>query len=330
MPIFPKIITEFIWRNHLKTYSHTLFEYIEKCVPLFSPGTKMLSPYHLYVCPLCLNNYFAESKEGIIGNSEFSIDHLPPESVGGEFQIITCKRCNNKAGEYEAELGKLIDFGSKPDKKYGSIFPKTMVKSKETGEAFHAIVKRLPGTTSIVFNDEAKKHNEELKNFLARLHGGKLRSLVLSVPSPDLEKIGKAILKSAYLLCFAWWGYEFVFSRNAEMIRKVLRNEANYPTRIPTVWNSSGGDGISQGISIKSKDGNREAFIASFRLKGNNENFMVSTLIPNPTEKGWQKLFELDKFVKQKELTEFQATTILRTVIRSGYTIARNIIFPQE
>ncbi len=330
MTIFPKTITEPIWRNHLKTYSHTLFEYIEHCIPLFSPDTKILSPYHLYVCPLCLQNYFAESKNGIIGNAEFSLDHLPPESVGGEFQIITCKRCNNKAGEYEAELQKLIDFGSKPDKKYGSIFPKMTVKNKETGETFHAIVQHTPGTTSISFKEEAKKYNEDLKEFLVKLHSGKLKSLELFVPSPDLQKTTKAILKSTYLLCFAWWGYEFVFSKNAEMIRQVLNDQIEYPTRIPTIWKRSKEDSVSQGISIVSKDGNREAFVVSFWLKGNNENFIASTLIPNPTEKGWEKLFELDKFVKQKELTEFQATTIPRTVIRNGYSIAWNIIFPEE
>lgn len=330
MPIFPKTISEPIWRKHLSTYSHTLIEYIEKCIPFFSSDTKILSPYHLYVCPLCLQNYFAESKEGIVGSSEFSLDHLPPDSVGGEFQIITCKTCNNRAGEYEVELKKLVDFGSKPDMKYGSIFPKTMVRNKETGETFYAIVQHSPGTTNVSFNEEAKKHNENLKQFLTKIHSGEIKSLEVFVPSPDLGQIAKAILKSSYLACFAWWGYEFVYSKNAEMIRKVLASEIEYPTRIPTIWRRSNDDGIPQGISIISKDGNREAFVVSIKLKGNSENFMASTLIPNPTETGWQKLFELDKFVKQKELTEFQATSLPRTVIRNGYTIAWNIIFPEE
>lgn len=330
MTIFPKTITESIWRAHLKTYSHTLFEYIEHCIPLFSHDTKILSPYHLYVCPLCLKNFFGESKKGIIGNAEFSLDHLPPKSVGGEFQIITCKRCNNQAGEYEAELQKLIDFGSKPDKKYGSIFPKMMVKNKETGETFHAIVQHTPCNTSISFNEDAKKHNKDLKEFLTKLHSGKLKSVELFVPSPDLEKTAKAILKSAYLLCFAWWGYEFAFSKNAKMIRQVLNDEIKYPTRVPTIWRRSKDASIPQGISMLSKDGKREAFVVSFRVKGNNEDFMASTLIPNPTAEGWEKLLVLDKFVKQKELTEFEATTLPRTIIRNGYSIAWNIIFPEK
>ena len=147
-------------------------------------------------------------------------------------------------------LTNLYQSLSTGDKKYGSIFPKMMVKNKETGEAFHAIVQHTPGTTSISFNEEAKKYNEDLKQFLDKLHSGKLQSLQLFVPSPDLKKTAKAILKSAYLLCFAWWGYEFVFSKNAEMIRQVLSDEIEYPTRIPTIWERSNDDSIPQGISI--------------------------------------------------------------------------------
>ncbi|MBN8786641.1 MAG: hypothetical protein J0I84_06085 [Terrimonas sp.] len=71
---------------------------------------------------------------GMIANLEFSIDHLPPESVGGRYKVLTCKKCNNEAGYNEAELLKLVTFGSIPDKRRNSILPYTFVINKKTGE----------------------------------------------------------------------------------------------------------------------------------------------------------------------------------------------------
>lgn len=330
MQIFSNNITETIWKAHLATYSHTLLEYYEKYSSILSTDSKIISPYHLYVCPLCVKNYFGESRQGIVGNSKFSLDHLPPKSVGGKFKILTCKKCNNEAGEYEAELLKLLDFGTEPDQKYKSILPKMTVRNKETGDEFYAIVQMKNGKTDITFNEKAKKHNKSLRNFLDEIHSGKIKSLNLNIPSPNLDKIQKALLKSAYLACFIWWGYEFIYSKNGEMIRKVLNDEINYPTRVPTVWHNNKEEILPKGVAILCKNNIRQAFIVNLELIGKRENFTAAILIPNPSERGWNKLYELDTFAKGKTLTEFELMTLPRTVIRNGYSIAWNIIPPKN
>lgn len=326
MKILPNNISEIIWRGHLRTYSHTLFDYFERYSPILSSDIKILSTNSIYICPLCTEKYFAETDQGIIGNSEFSLDHLPPESTGGEFKIITCKKCNNESGEYESDLARLLDFGELPDKKYKSIFPKMSIEDKETGEQFFASVQLKDGKPNITFNEKAKQHDLKLKKFLEELHSGKKGKLAINIPFPDYERIGKALLKSAYLTCFVWWGYEFVYSKNGEMIRDVLKDKIKYPTRVPTIWRETKKIDLPVGVAIVSKENVRQSFLVNLEIKGSRGNFAAAIMIPNPTPDGWSKLYELDTYATGKSLTAFEGLSIPRTVIRNGYTIAWNIV----
>src|SRR5581483_11566139 len=62
-----------------------------------------------YLCPLCLK-WFASVED-------VSLEHAPPESVGGREVALTCKPCNNTAGHtIDAELRKvetLREFGQR-------------------------------------------------------------------------------------------------------------------------------------------------------------------------------------------------------------------------
>lgn len=325
-PVIPKNISYSVLRSHFNTYSRTLFEHFKKFAPILTSNSKIITHNNLYVCPLCTLNYFSEQSDGIEGNAEFSLDHVPPESVGGKFKVLTCKKCNNKSGEYEAELLRLVNFGSIPDRKSKSILPKMKVANKDTGEEFEAIIQINKGKSNITFNEEAKKFNENLIKFLGELHLGKIKTLRLSVPSPDLEKIERALLKSAYLACFVWWGYDFVYSDNGELIRKTINGQIRYPTRVPTIWVEEKTMELPKGVGIITKDGEKISFVVNLEIRSKTQTFMASILIPNPTERGWQKLAELNKYVESKTLTEFQCTTIPTSVRNNGYNLGWNQI----
>ena len=325
MVIFPKSITEQIWSNHLRFYSRTLPGYYEKYQHLLSKDAVHCPHENIYICPLCASNYFAvNDKKNIYGNSEFSLDHLPPESVGGKFKILTCKKCNNDSGLYEAELLRLLDFASVPDRRNGSILPKMWIVNTQTGQKFPGLVRFANGTKNITFNQNAKEYNKELKIFLDDLHDGKLPRLQILVASPDLSKIEKALLKSAYLICFIWWGYEFVFSENGERIRKVLRSELSYPTTVPTSWHETSKGVLPKGVGIVSRNGIKQFFYVGLEISTSTESCMAAVVIPNPTENGWDDLTKLGTAIKAKQLTEFECLTIPRTRQHQGYTVAWN------
>lgn len=47
-----------------------------------------------YVCPLCLDGLTA----GELETGELTVEHVPPRQLGGHELVLTCKKCNNRAG----------------------------------------------------------------------------------------------------------------------------------------------------------------------------------------------------------------------------------------
>jgi hypothetical protein len=46
-----------------------------------------------YVCPLCLRPF-----DHTALHTELTIEHVPPESLGGKELVLTCRDCNSHAG----------------------------------------------------------------------------------------------------------------------------------------------------------------------------------------------------------------------------------------
>src|SRR3954465_4932740 len=98
MKVFSKNISEETWYEHLYLYSKTLVHHTDQVRNLLSTEHKNVTIGNIYICPLCLKNYFVNTQNGVEGNAEFSLDHVPPESAGGRYKLITCKKCNNDSG----------------------------------------------------------------------------------------------------------------------------------------------------------------------------------------------------------------------------------------
>jgi hypothetical protein len=47
-----------------------------------------------YVCPICRNPFTVEA----LDSGRLSVEHVPPQSVGGRELFLTCTACNNTAG----------------------------------------------------------------------------------------------------------------------------------------------------------------------------------------------------------------------------------------
>lgn len=57
-----------------------------------------------FVCPICSKIFELIKGDKLPKNSPISLEHLPPQSVGGRITTLTCKECNNKSGSLENEL----------------------------------------------------------------------------------------------------------------------------------------------------------------------------------------------------------------------------------
>ncbi|MCB9044893.1 MAG: hypothetical protein H6550_02015 [Chitinophagales bacterium] len=324
MRIFPNTISENIWKDHLSTYCKTLMDYIPEIQKIIPSKYHSQLPFGLYICPLCLKNYFIETSSGINGNSEFSLDHLPPKSASGRFKIITCKKCNNDSGTFESEIEKVLNFGIDKTDPNEKLKLKVELTDPETGKCIKGVAHNENGETNILFNENLKKHKQEYIDFLNRVNSGKMPRIKIKPILYDSNKLERALVKSAYLLSFAWWGYEFVFSDHGALIRQVIKGEKKYPCQVPISWFEK--DKIlPTGISILQDGNKRIAFGANIYLRGLNVDATACVLIPSPSKSAWD---DISILIKNDEKT-YSGITIPRVVHRIGYSISWNIIIPQ-
>ena len=320
MNILPKSIPEAVAKEHVHIYFRTLRHYYNEVKPLISAQPIDESFEGMYLCPICIKNYFIITNGCIIGNSEFSMDHLPPKSCGGTFTILTCKKCNNDSGFFESELERLLNFGIDKGNPNALFLPEVMIVDKKTGSSIKGFSRHENNKTDILFKEHLTKHNKSYIDFLSKMKAGEL-SLQLQVFSHNIEKVERALIKSAYLICFYWWGYEFVFSQQAKIMREVIFGTRRYPCVVPVNWRKENENDYS-GISILQEGNERKCFLVSIRLQGKNIITTADVLVPSPEIDCWEQIASIDIAAREQETKEYSCITIPRIVDRLGYTVS--------
>lgn len=303
-------------------------EMILKHIRQFFPSLKFYSPKYLhqifadpgnppehlvYICPLCLKNFILiERSVGFVWTAEFNFDHFPPESVGGFYKMLVCKSCNSEAGSQ-------FDFALK-DKLNRMSFEKRIPRSTISAKSE---LSNIPGNYSSAFfiNDDGEMeidlkpsktaHVPFVDEWLEKSKTVSNWEAKITMKNPDERKVSKALLKSAYLFCFANWGYEFVYSENGESIRKYLKDEIEYPVRIPFAWLGDSVrinqvSGFPIGLCYLQKPELCKSFVVNMVIVNNETDFreIVSVLIPNPTNEGWNDL----KIIQETFETNYKET----------------------
>ena len=192
---------------------------IETIPFLSSDGVK----FHMadaYICPLCLHAY-------AIGNAELTLEHVPPESVGGKPILVTCKACNSNCGanidvcltnelEIVHNLNHLDTIPQKTRLAFNSVEINAQTTFSKT-EGFKFMIS--PDNNNPIefegFMTEAKNAKEGYEIKVVANITNRKRNY-------DLANI--ALLKSAYLMAFYELGYMYVLNANTNIIRDQLQN----------------------------------------------------------------------------------------------------------
>ena len=322
MRIFPKNITKQVWQDHLDIYCQTLVHHKDVVYKILSDKHQHVALNNIYICPICLENYFVITVDGIQGNAEFSLDHVPPKAVGGKHKLITCKKCNNDSGAFESELEKTLNFAVDKNDPEAFHIPDIKVNDINTGIFIKGNLKSKDNKTEITFGEKIKKFNPKYVEFLSDLKNKK--RVRLDIPLFNRSKIEKSLLKSSYLICFIWWGYEFVFSKNGELLRKAIKGEIPYPVRVPISWLPDK-DNVPTQVCLLEDESKRLAFLVNIELKGIDAQTTACVVIPNPTPNGWNMLNEVQSLIKTDQ-HGLSFSTLPMVVHRFGYTISWNII----
>ena len=177
-----------------------------------------------FICPLCLR-IFNIGQLGEQVNSYITIEHLPPENVGGKPIVLTCKDCNSTCGhDLDVYLRK-----EHHERAYFNGSKGHFSKYSHGGVEVNAITNEdMDGTVNISI--ERKRNSpvffdtfvESVNASANDLHiDGRL---ILGDHKRNNQIANVAMLKSAYLYAFYKLGYKYILSTNLDAIRKQIQH----------------------------------------------------------------------------------------------------------
>jgi hypothetical protein len=298
-------VSEADLKKYLFKFFGSLRQYPEKYLPLIFEQYNEPTKHLAYLCPLCLENYFYTENTMWHYKEEFSLDHFPPQNVGGLNKMLVCKSCNNTAGHsYESSFKERVlreGYNRKvPNIKLPAISNLENVK----GWMHSDVSVNKDGSLALQLNEKALKRTPKLTEHQnATNYDGKGFKMNIQIPDLDNKKVAKAILKAAYLYCFDYWGYEFVFSFAGELFRNVIAGRSDYPINVPTLWYDNKAE-IHKGIVIptgmvfiqKPKEILSMFVNIPATIKEIDYTCIIPVQIPNPEDKDFKQLIGVQQF----------------------------------
>ena len=170
------------------------------------------------VCPLC-GRGFTEAQD-------FTVEHVPPKSVGGTAMCVTCRECNSRAGhrvDYTLpELARMAQMGDAIFRGQGSYEGETRVTvGGHTTNAIMAVgLRRVDLVVDPERNDPARVQQQLrwIEDY-ARTGGGEIRFDTNSKFKYSHARARVSLLRAAYLAAFALYGYTYAFNRRLNVVR---------------------------------------------------------------------------------------------------------------
>ncbi len=198
--------------------------FFEKGAKAFQKITKFEHP--CYCCPICRNIFPFEA----IDTGMLTLEHVPPAKLGGKPIALTCKKCNSIAGYSidaaivnREKLGKSID---------ALVNKKGNFEGRATleigGETINVILDVNEGIVKIKppkeINDPSKI--SFLKDYMMQLSkdgkgdGEEFKLTPKITYRAKYSKVGD--LKTAFLVCFAFFGYSYVLNKRLSDVQKQI------------------------------------------------------------------------------------------------------------
>jgi len=260
----------------------------------------------VFLCPICFERraYLREA----IYEDLLSLEHIPPEKLGGQVRTLTCKECNNRAGtELDRHFILEQNFkefamgvpGSSYDAKYSF---------NDSPKIDATIVRPNPETWQIV--GDPKRTNPRSLEEVSEIIRNVLQTEGLNVTlSFRLYKKGRpeiAHLRTAYLWAFSVYGYCFLFNENSKTICKQINNPDEDILPTLGIFPEVGFPDEALGLNIIYEPKNLRAYLVVFDIvTARNTKSRYGVILPHPYPDGlniYQRLLDRDKTSIQLKL----------------------------
>lgn len=203
----------------------------ERRLSIFRYGSKAIAKYlnddsSLYYCPICSLGY---PESSAITGDDLTLEHIPPESIGGKPILLTCRNCNSLAGHTidvsTASKKKFEDFENIVFGQEKGIIPFVTLSLGElhVATSIHKEnsfdIRPIEKANSPSIIDRYKKH---LMN-----HSNDLQFKVSISHKYDSRLFKLSHLKSAFLIVFSWLGYRYAFDSRLDVVRQQIQEPKN-------------------------------------------------------------------------------------------------------
>lgn len=171
---------------------------------------------NIYLCPICL-----EPHEKLNQDNPLTLEDAPPKSLGGKTIILTCKRCNNTCGyEIDSHLThRLRDL----DKLKLLPNSSSEIKIELDGHTIRGKI-NIDENNKQTFTFGVKNNNPNVLHEVMANAVGKPLEPYLIPRKVDEENLQFALLKTAYLMAFARFGYSLILDSSYDIVREQILN----------------------------------------------------------------------------------------------------------
>jgi HNH endonuclease len=174
-----------------------------------------------YLCPLCLQ--FLD--ESALSRGLLSREHVPPRSVGGRQIVLTCDRCNSKAGaEMDDDLRREADLIAFLSGK-GEVSQRPAVLKTPSGGVPIRLTAKNREIVVVVSRGAAKPgESQAVESDFSNASGGAWEGFDFHIQFDPYShaRAEASWLRSAYLAFFATLGYRFILRKELDIVRERL------------------------------------------------------------------------------------------------------------
>jgi hypothetical protein len=170
-------------------------------------------------CPLCLKDF---DRSALEVDQKLTIGHIIPEAVGGKIFTLECGECNhNIGGTYDSHVDKmktLIDWVRRREGAKKLIH----LKGDESDTAAYLAWEKGPMAVIKATNWNDPNYQIYSKRLGSQFKQGSFKFTITAETRLNCEWTILSAIHSAFLMMFYCFGYEYILSPEADIIRKII------------------------------------------------------------------------------------------------------------
>jgi len=208
-----------------------------------------------------------------------------PRGLGKKLSVLTCSTCNNDVGG--AKLDSHLHKKTEIDSFFGGFGGATTVDLHIGGHRLTAEWERsrkgaqIDNTLRIIEKATAPAALESSKaEFRALLDGSeiKLRFRVASERRANLS-----LLKAGYLLAFLRLGYDFIFSKNLDVVRQQIRSPSDQLLPLDALIVGVNELPVVNSVLLVTKPAELQGLLSVIELRPKSGPYTRGVLLPHPS-----------------------------------------------